>query len=118
MREYLPTLNPRRKWNKDLHNIKPDDVVAVLDSANPRGTWHLGRVIAVNIGPDKIVRSAVVRMVNKSEAAKTTKTVEHTRPVHSLCLLEPADSESVPVIEHRAGPVPNRNAQLSRSGNE
>lgn len=41
MREYLPCSTARKKWIEELRNVKPDDMVAVLDGYSPRGTWRL-----------------------------------------------------------------------------
>ena len=38
MREYLPELTIRKKWNAELRNLKPDDIVAVLDGDNRVGS--------------------------------------------------------------------------------
>ena len=97
----------RKKWNDELRNLKPGDVVAVLDSENPRGTWKLGRVLEVELSKDKIVRSALVRVANRQTASSENKVSDLRRPVHRLCLLLPAESESVPIIGPRAGCVPN-----------
>ena len=57
MREYLPELTIRKKWNAELRNLRPDDIVAVLAGDNPRGTWRLGRIISVRRSIDNVVRS-------------------------------------------------------------
>ena len=62
MREYLPVLTTRKNWNEELRNLKPDDIVAMLDGYIPRRTWRLGRVVNVKRSSDKVVRSAVVRV--------------------------------------------------------
>lgn len=78
LREYLPTLNPRRKWQIEEPSLKVHDVVLVIDPTSPRGHWPLGRVTEVLPGPDGVVRTARV----------TTKTGTYTRPVARLCRLE------------------------------
>ena len=38
MREHLPALQERRKWNKASRNFAVNDVVLVLDESTPRGS--------------------------------------------------------------------------------
>jgi transposase InsO family protein len=78
LREYLPSLQQRHKWQKVRKDIRKDDVVLVADENIPRGQWPLGRVIEVNVGRDGHVRSCVVRL------SKSTV----VRPITKLCLLE------------------------------
>lgn len=47
IREYLPTLQERKKWSNIDRNFAVDDVVLVLDESVPRSSWPLGRIIEV-----------------------------------------------------------------------
>ena len=78
--EYLPTLQERKKWNKETKNIGVGDIVLLVDKDIPRGKWNLARVIDVNKGRDGLVRSAKVK----------TSSSEYTRPIVKMCLLESA----------------------------
>jgi len=78
VKQYLPTLQQRQKWTEERRNITAGDLVLVLDESLPRRTWPLGRIIATNVGPDGLVRSAMVK----------TKSTVLTRPIAKLCLLE------------------------------
>ena len=84
-REFLPTLNVRRKWFHPRHNLKEGDVVLIAESKAKRGEWPLGRVMEVYPGDDGLVR--VVRVKSKNK--------EFLRPVHCLCPLEYADDNPV-----------------------
>ena len=61
VKEYLPLLQIRQKWNKIKRNISVGDVVLVADMNSPRCRWPLGRV--TETFPDKkgFVRSVMVK---------------------------------------------------------
>ncbi|XP_045533952.1 uncharacterized protein LOC123721008 [Papilio machaon] len=59
VREYLPTLNPRRGGGTDT-TVKEGDIVLVVDDQLPRGTWPRGRVCKVYFGRDGKIRVADV----------------------------------------------------------
>ena len=83
VKEYLPILQSRQKWNTVKRNVAEGDIVLVVEQNIPRGDWPLGRIIEVNRGRDGLVRSARV---------KTMKSML-VRPVDKLCLLETANTE-------------------------
>ncbi|XP_063382133.1 uncharacterized protein LOC134668622 [Cydia fagiglandana] len=60
LKEYLPSLKPRRNNGRQYHNLKVDDVVLVVDPDLPRGVWPIGRIVEVFPGRDGIVRVADV----------------------------------------------------------
>ena len=78
LREWLPTLNRRPKWQKEQKDIQVNDVVLVVAPDAPRGQWPLGRVLAVFPGKDKHVRAVKVRIGRK----------ELMRPIVRICPLE------------------------------
>ena len=78
LKEYVPNLIERRKWLTSRRNLKPGDIVLVVDSNTPRGQWPLGRITEVYPGKDGAVRSALVKMQHS----------ELVRPTAKLCLLE------------------------------
>ena len=39
IKEYLPSLNVRKKWNKVQRNVKVNDIVLLYDSNAPRSFW-------------------------------------------------------------------------------
>ena len=61
LKEYIPTLNTRKKWLKPDAKLEVNDVVGVLEEWTPRGIWPLGRVTRTFIGPDKTARSCEVK---------------------------------------------------------
>ena len=78
LKEYLPTLRKRPKWNKIVEDLKSGDVVLVLDKDLPRGKWPLGRMSEVYPGRDGHTRVAKVQCGDKTVV----------RPIHKLVPLE------------------------------
>lgn len=78
LREYIPLLQKRQKWQSKTANLKKNDVVLVATENTPRGQWPLARVVEVNVGRDGLVRSCLVR----------THNTLIKRPITKLCLLE------------------------------
>ena len=80
IREYLPSLRSRTKWNSTERNVAVGDLVMIVETDAPRGEWPLARVMDVTNGRDGLVRSVRVR----------TKSTEVTRPISKICVLEEA----------------------------
>ena len=80
-REWIPTLNVRSKWRKELKDIAVGDIVLVMSLDLPRGKWPLGRVIEVYPGKDQHVRVAKVQLENNVLV----------RPITKLCPLDIVD---------------------------
>nr|XP_054764691.1 uncharacterized protein LOC129271341 [Lytechinus pictus] len=78
VKEYLPLLQPRQKWTREIRNFEQDDLVLVADDNAPRGQWPLGKIVATY--PDKQGR---VRQVEVRIGSKYFR-----RPISKLCLLE------------------------------
>ena len=58
VREYLPSLQERQKWNKKRRNFAVGDIVLVLDDKKPRNSSLLGRILEVYANSrDGLVRS-------------------------------------------------------------
>ena len=77
LKEYLPFLQIRQKWNKVGRNLAVGDVVLVADMNMPRCRWPLGRVLEVFPDRKGFVRSVMV---------KTTASV-FKRPISKLVLV-------------------------------
>ena len=54
-REFLPSLNARKKWFHPNHNLKKDDVVMVVDKQAKKAEWPLGRVVEAFPGVEGLV---------------------------------------------------------------
>jgi hypothetical protein len=83
VKEYLPTLNLRPKWNTPSKQVKVDDVVLIADPSGPRNTWPIGIVERVFPGKDGVVRIAEIRAKDKF----------YRRGVRSLVVLDVRDEK-------------------------
>ncbi|XP_057705305.1 uncharacterized protein LOC130923571 [Corythoichthys intestinalis] len=82
-KDFLPTLQPRRKWQSNQPNIVPGSTVVLKDSQLPRNQWPLGLITQVYPSKDGKVRTVEVKIA-KSEGIKT-----FTRPISDVVVLVP-----------------------------
>jgi len=61
LREYVPSLVRRSKWQDPAEPLKVDDVVVLADGDGPRNTWPLGRITATYPGKDGQTRVVDVK---------------------------------------------------------
>ena len=61
LKEYLPTLDRRQKWNKATSPLKVKDIVWLLQDFTPRGRWPLGKITATHPGKDGVTRVCTVK---------------------------------------------------------
>lgn len=66
LRHYLPTLQTRYKWQKDTSPIKVNTVEMIVDPQLPRACWPVGEVSKVFPGPDGLIRSAEVKVKDRT----------------------------------------------------
>lgn len=78
MREHLPTLQLRQKWQQVKKNFQEGDIVLVVDENATHGRRPLGRVSRTFRGKDGLVRSVEI---------KASESVLR-RPISKLWLLE------------------------------
>ena len=78
VKEYLPELQRRVKWQDAQTNLKVGDLVLLVDENVPRRLWPLGLIIQVHPGRDGLVRSVRVK----------TKSTTLVRPVTKVVSLE------------------------------
>ena len=79
LQQYLPLLHPRQKWFGVSRNVKPGDLVLMLDESLPRGQWP--KAIVVENLPDQ---GGLVRRVR----VRTSDGTIYSRDIWKLCLLE------------------------------
>lgn len=82
-KEYIQTLQNRKKWFETKPNVKVGQIVLVTEDNEPPSFWSLGKITKVYTGPDKLVRVADV--LCRSKILK--------RPIHKLSLLPIIDNE-------------------------
>lgn len=78
MREWLPGLNSRQKWQRENSDLKVGTIVLVISSDSPRGHWPLGRVLDIYPGRDGHVRVVKIKVGHNIL----------TRPINKLCPVE------------------------------
>ena len=47
IKEYLPSLQERQKWNRPRRNFAVENIVLVADLSCPRSCWPIGRILDV-----------------------------------------------------------------------
>ena len=83
IREYVPALNRRCKWQTPAEqHFKTCDLVWVVEETNPRGYYHTARITELRYGSDSVARSAVLR----------TSSGSLVRPLMKLVLILPTSS--------------------------
>lgn len=80
-REYLHTLQTRRKWKETRQDLKEGDIVLLKDNQAARNAWPMARITTVFPGRDGRVRKVEVKTSDQG-AAKYFQ-----RPVSELVLL-------------------------------
>ena len=61
-KEYLPTLNSRKKWqNTTDRSLQQGDLVWLVEDSDKRGYYDLGRITETFEGSDGVIRSAKIR---------------------------------------------------------
>lgn len=80
VKEYLPLLQERQRWNRTRRNFTKGDVVLIIDSNAPRGSWVMAKGLETRPGSRGLVRSVLLK----------TRTNTLERPISKLCLLVPA----------------------------
>ena len=81
IKEYLPTLQERRKWQNSQPNISVGDVVLVIDENTARNNCPKGIVSEIYPSEDGLVRKVLVK----------TQSSSFERPIHKLVLLLKAE---------------------------
>ena len=81
-KEYLLSLQQRKKWQCNKRNFKNGDVVILKESNEFRNDWKLSRICNTHSDSDGIVRSVDI---------KTGDGQYLTRPIHKLVLLVESD---------------------------
>ena len=88
VREYLPQLQERQKWNNPVPNVVENDIVLIVDNSQPRGSWPMGKVEQTMPDSQGQVRVVKVR----------TKSGMFVRPVSKLITLLECDQAPATVV--------------------
>ena len=99
--QYFESLVPTRKWIEEKRNMKVDDVVLIkYSSKSAPGTYRLGRVIAVEVDEDLLVRTCTVRYhliksvtKDNQDSLEGVMRKEIRLPVQRLVLILPSEEQ-------------------------
>lgn len=80
-REYLQSLQHRRKWHDIQENIREGDIVIIKDNELHRNQWPLGLIECVYPGKDNLVRKVKLRVIRDG------KPHEYMRPITQIVFL-------------------------------
>ncbi|XP_034385377.1 uncharacterized protein LOC117728696 [Cyclopterus lumpus] len=86
-KQFLPTLQARKKWQSTHLNINPGSVVLLKDSQVPRNEWPLGLVTQTFPSEDGKVRKVEIKVT------RTGVTKIFLRPVSEIVLLLPPEAQ-------------------------
>ncbi|XP_053402806.1 uncharacterized protein LOC123550418 [Mercenaria mercenaria] len=84
-REYLNTLQNRRKWNYEQQPLCVNDIVLLKDRDVNRISWPMARVTRVFPSKDEKIRTVQIIVFNDGKQST------YVRPVHELILLVKAE---------------------------
>jgi hypothetical protein len=119
LREFLPTLTTRAKWQSRQREAAVNDIVLVVDDGLPRDHWRMGRIVEVFRGCRGHVRSCRLRTIRQRKfdadgnllglkgdsIIRPQDKVFIDRPITRLVLLRAADQEpalSLPIAPSMA----------------
>ncbi|XP_067274307.1 uncharacterized protein [Pseudorasbora parva] len=63
---YLPSLQTRQKWMSEKENLQVGETVMIVDQQLPRALWPVGRITQVYPGKDNRVRSAEIKVKDRT----------------------------------------------------
>ena len=85
-KEFLPTLQPRRKWEHDTKNLEEGDLVLLRCKDLPRNSWPLARITKTFTSADGKVRK--IELLTAKDGSRKS----YTRPVTEVILLRSEDN--------------------------
>lgn len=86
-RDYLATLQVRRKWTEKRRDLEEGDVVLLKDSNVKRNEWPIGLIVKTIPSSDDKLRKVEVKIIKEGSAKG------YLRPVSELILLLPGKSQ-------------------------
>ena len=73
---YLPSLQERQKWLKDGKQLKPNQVVLIVDPQLPRALWPVGKVITTYPGAVGRIRTAAIKVKDRTYIRPVARLVQ------------------------------------------
>ncbi|XP_057373120.1 uncharacterized protein LOC130693974 [Daphnia carinata] len=94
LREYVPHLTERRKWQENRPNVAVGDLVLAVEPNTLRGQWPMGKVLGIiPSATDNVVRVVKVKLSNHPKPC--------IRPVAKLCIMVSAKEQQVYAKEEK-----------------
>jgi len=87
-REFLSSLQQRRKWSVGKRDFKVGDVVLLIEDDSPRNSWPLGVITELDHSEDRHVRKVAVKVHRHGEREPKT----YIRPITKLAMLLECDN--------------------------
>ena len=84
-KEFLPTLQPRRKWEHETKNLEEGDLVLLRCKDLPRNSWPIARITKTFTSADGKVRK--IELLTAKDGSRKS----YTRPVTEVILLKSED---------------------------
>ncbi|XP_073718037.1 uncharacterized protein [Misgurnus anguillicaudatus] len=75
IRNYLPSLQTRQKWMSEKDNLQVGETVMIVDQQLPRALWPVGKITQVYPGKDNRVRSAEIKVKDRTYIRPATKII-------------------------------------------
>lgn len=75
IRNYLPSLQTRQKWMLEKDNLRVGETVMIVDHQLPRALWPVGSIVQVFPGKDNRVRSAEIKVKDRTYLRPVTKII-------------------------------------------
>ena len=88
-KEYLQSLQERQKWEDKRRNFKIGDITVVYQNNVSRNHWPMARIIDLNSDKKRLVRSALLRMGERSGNENSKRELE--RPIDKIVLIMGSD---------------------------
>ncbi|XP_057369646.1 uncharacterized protein LOC130690762 [Daphnia carinata] len=86
LREYVPRLTEKRKWQENRPNVAVGDLVLAVEPNTVRGQWPMGKVLGIiPSATDNVVRVVKVKLSNHPKPC--------IRPVAKLCIMVSAEEQ-------------------------
>lgn len=93
-KEYCHQLQVRKKWKQSEPNVKPNQMVFIIEDNETPTQWALGRIINVVEGRDGLVRVANIQVTGTDDKNGIRRTKIIQRSIHRLSLLPIIDCSS------------------------
>lgn len=93
-REYIHSLQVRKKWLESKPNIQKNQLVLIADDNQLPTQWKIGKIVEVFYGPDDLVRVADVKIADPAAPEDKFYCKVYRRAIHRLSVLPIIDNQT------------------------